>query len=107
MRDLEILQDVLVLDVVVGGADVTVDIYGSRSNVCGSIRFTFADRAHRVAQIRLLRRWQRDQIPLTFVSHGSRSSPTTPLWWSGPPTRARWTDPSAAGRRVPVDDKGG
>jgi len=39
--------------------------------LCGSIRFTFADRAHRVAQIRLLRRWQRDQIPLTFVSHGS------------------------------------
>lgn len=71
MRDVEILQDVLVLDVVVEGADVTVDIYGSRSNVCGSIRFSFGDRVHRLAQVRLLRRWQRDQTPLTFVSHGS------------------------------------
>ena len=71
MRDAEILQDVCVLDVVVDGADVTVDIYGSRSNVCGSIRFTFADRPHRTEQVRLLRRWQHDQTPLTFVSHGS------------------------------------
>lgn len=71
MRDLEVLQDVLVLDIVVEGADVTVDIYGSHSNVCGSIRFTFLVRAERVGQVRLLRRWERDQTPLTFVSHGS------------------------------------
>ena len=71
MRDLEVLQDVLVLDVVVEGADVMVDIYGSRSNVCGSIRFTFPLRSERAGQVRLLRRWGRDQTPLTFVSHGS------------------------------------
>ena len=71
MRDLEVLQDVLVLDVAVEGAEVNVDIYGSQSNVCGSIRFTFAARPERVAQVRLLRRWQRGQTPLTFVSHGS------------------------------------
>lgn len=71
MPDLEMLQDVLVFDVVVEGAAVSVDIYGSRSNVCGSVRFTFEERAERAAQLRLLRRWQRDQTPLTFVSHGS------------------------------------
>ncbi len=71
MREVEILQDVLVLDVVVEGVDVNVDIYGSRSNVCGSIRFTFSERAQRTAQVRLLRRWERDHTPLTFVSHGS------------------------------------
>ena len=71
MQDLEMLQDVLVFDVTVEGADVSVDIYGSRSNVCGSIRFTFADRVERAAQVRRLRRWQRGQTPLTFVSHGS------------------------------------
>jgi hypothetical protein len=71
VRDLEVLQDVLVLDVAVQGTDVSVDIYGSQSNVCGSIRFTFSERAERLHQVRLLRRWQRDQTPLTFVSHGS------------------------------------
>jgi len=71
VRDLEVLQDVLVLDVTVEGADVIVDIYGSQANVCGSIRFTFAERLERLHQVKLLRRWQRDQIPLTFVSHGS------------------------------------
>lgn len=71
MQDLEMLQDVLVFAVTVDGADVSVDIYGSRSNVCGSIRFTFDDRVERAAQVRLLRGWQRGQTPLTFVSHGS------------------------------------
>ncbi len=71
MRDLEILQDVLVLDVTVEGADVTVDIYGSHSNVCGSVRFTFPVRAERMLQVRLLQRWQREHTPLTFVSHGT------------------------------------
>lgn len=65
------LQDVLVFDVVVDGADVSVDIYGSRSNVCGCIRFRLRERAERVGRVRLLRRWQQDQTPLTFVAHGS------------------------------------
>ncbi len=71
MHDLEMLQDVLVFDVVAEGADVSVDIYGSRSNVCGSIRFRFEERVERAGQVRLLRRWRHDQTPLTFVSHGS------------------------------------
>ncbi len=71
MQDLELLQDVLVFDVVVEGTEVSVDIYGSRSNVCGSVRFTFANRGERADQVRLLRRWQHDATPLTFVSHGS------------------------------------
>ncbi len=71
MHDVDMLQDVLVFDVAVDGANVVVDIYGSRSNVCGSIRFRFEERVERAGQVRLLRRWQRDQTPLTFVSHGS------------------------------------
>ncbi len=71
MHDLEMLQDVLVFDVVIDGVDVSVDIYGSHSNVCGTIRFTFTNRPDRAAQVRLLRRWQRDRTPLTFVSSGS------------------------------------
>ena len=71
MRDLEVLQDVVVFDVVVDGVEVCVDLYGSRSNVCGSVRFTFDDPSERASQVRLLRRWQRDQTPLTFVSHES------------------------------------
>ena len=65
------LQDVLVFDVTVEDADVSVDIYGSRSNVCGSIRFTFGNRVERIAQVRLLRGWRQAQTPLTFVAHGS------------------------------------
>ena len=69
MRHLEVLQDVGVLDVRVDGADVCVDLYGSRSNICGSVRFTFEDPLERAVQVRLLRRWEREQTALTFVSH--------------------------------------
>lgn len=71
MHDLEVLQDVCVFEVVVDEAEVNVDLYGSRSNVCGSVRFTFEDARERATQVRLLRRWQRDETPLTFVSHDS------------------------------------
>lgn len=71
MQDLEMLQDVCVFDVVVDGSEVHVDLYGSKSNVCGSVRFTFDDARERASQVRLLRRWLRDQTPLTFVSHDS------------------------------------
>jgi len=69
--EIEILQDVVVFEVVTSGKDVHVDVYGSASNVCGSIRFTFVDPAERRAKVRMLRGWRDAQTPLTYVSTGS------------------------------------
>jgi len=66
--DMEILQEVRVLGVTVEGADVLVDVYGGRSTVCASIRFTFADRQRRHQAVDLLRRWQGEETALTFSS---------------------------------------
>lgn len=65
--DLEVLQGVIVHGVAVDGADLLVDIYGSASNVCGSVRFTFAEPRKRRAMAGLLRRWARDATPVTFI----------------------------------------
>lgn len=69
--DLEVLQGVLVHGVAVAGADLLVDIYGSESNVCGSVRFTFAEVRKRRAMAALLQRWARESTPVTFIRTGS------------------------------------
>jgi len=69
--DLEVLQGVLVHGVAVEGTDLLVDIYGSESNVCGSVRFTFAEARRRRAMADLLRRWARESTPVTFIRTGT------------------------------------
>lgn len=78
MRDgTQIFQDVGVLGVAVdpgGDGDaslVLVDVYGSTSNVCGSVRFHLADPVQRRSAVALLRRWCRDDTPLTLIERGS------------------------------------
>ena len=60
-------MDVLVLGAESDGGDVLVDVYGSRSNVCGSIRFTSAGQAEMLAR---LQSWAEAQTPLTYVRQG-------------------------------------
>jgi len=67
----EVLQGVLVLDVAVEGADVLVDVYGSTSHVCGSVRFTFENAKRRRTMADLLRRWAREGTPVTYIRTGS------------------------------------
>ena len=67
----EVLQGVVVHAVTVEGDDVLVDIYGSGSNICGSVRFTFADARKRRSMAGLLRRWAADATPLTFIQTGT------------------------------------
>jgi hypothetical protein len=69
--ELELIQDVRVLDVIVDGTDVLVDIYGGPDNACGSIRFTFPDENDRHRQEALLRWWQRQGTLLAFMVEGS------------------------------------
>jgi hypothetical protein len=69
--DVEVLQGVLVLGAVVDGDDVHVDVYGSASNICGSVRFTFADAAQRSDMVSQLEEWAADGTALTYVQRGS------------------------------------
>ncbi len=73
MRDdeIEVIQGVVVFGVSEAGTDLHVDIVGGDANVCGSIRFTFADPARRRRMRATLERWRRDRTPVTFVSTGS------------------------------------
>lgn len=72
--DIEVLRDVRVLDVTLDGADIHVDVYGGRTTVCGAIHFTFTDETRRRAAVELIRRWQDDEVPLTFVATGDAIS---------------------------------
>jgi hypothetical protein len=63
----EILIGVLVLGAEADAGDVLVDVYGSSSNVCGSIRFTSAGQAEMLAR---LQAWAGAETPLTYVRRG-------------------------------------
>lgn len=64
----EVVQDVRILHVLTSGDDVLVDLYGSKENLCGSVRFTFAKASARRRHVRLLQRWAEDETPVTLVT---------------------------------------
>ena len=70
----EVLTDVVVLSTTVEGDDVLVDVYGSASNICGSVRFTFDDAGKHAEMSALLTGWALSGKPLTFVRRGSSVS---------------------------------
>ena len=74
MSGVEVLTDVVVLGTTVDGADVLVDLYGSAANICGSVRFTFADAAQHREMTTLLTGWALSARPLTFVRRGASVS---------------------------------
>ena len=67
----EVLQGVLVLGARVEGELVHVDLYGSPSNICGSVRFTFEDKRQRLEMVTQLEEWAATGTPLTYVQRGS------------------------------------
>jgi hypothetical protein len=69
--EVEVLQGVLVLGAAVEGDDVHVDVYGSASNICGSVRFTFADGGQRADMVAQLEEWAENGTALTYVQRGS------------------------------------
>jgi hypothetical protein len=69
--EVEVLQGVIVLGAHVDGDDVHVDVYGSDSNICGSVRFTFTDSGQRTDMVAQLEHWAADGTPLTYVQRGS------------------------------------
>jgi hypothetical protein len=67
----EVVQNVLVLDAVVDGSTVDVDVYGSASNVCGTVRIELPEPAGRLVALRQLRRWRHHDTPLTLIVRAS------------------------------------
>jgi hypothetical protein len=67
----EVLQGVLVLQSWAEGEEVHVDLYGSTSNICGSVRFTFADPQERDEMVGQLDGWAAAGTPLTYVQRGT------------------------------------
>jgi hypothetical protein len=51
-----------------------VSVYGSRENVCGTVRFTFGDQAERAGALRVLRRWSERDVVVSLLSSGDRMS---------------------------------
>lgn len=72
--EIEVIQGIGVLGVTEDGEDLHVDIFGGDENVCGVVRFTFADGAKRAAMRRILDRWREHDTALVFVSTGSTIS---------------------------------
>jgi hypothetical protein len=68
--EVETLYGVRVLGAAVEGASVHVDLYGSKDNVCGYVRFAFEDPDERRERVEVLRTWARLGTSVTFVSDG-------------------------------------
>lgn len=71
MDEREVLQGVRVFGVDVDGSDVNVDVYGSPSHVCGSLKYTISRGSERRAKVRLLREWALSGTPVTMVTSGA------------------------------------
>ena len=56
------------------GADVVVSVYGSRDNVCGTVRFTFDDHSERSRSLRILGQWSEGDVAVSLLSHGDEMS---------------------------------
>lgn len=65
--DLTVVQSLRVLDVVVGGDEVLVDVYGGDEPFVGTISWRFADPDTLLASVRSLIDWCRDRVSLTYV----------------------------------------
>ena len=80
-QEVRIESDVRVLFVEIDEPDVVVDIYGGEGLLCGTIRFHFKP-GQRREFVKTLRRWCRDQTPLTFVSRDGTVRLLGPGWLS-------------------------
>lgn len=64
---IEVIQNLLIFGVEVDGDELRVDIYGGADCVCGTLIYTFADRAEREERAHLLGRWRDAATPVTYV----------------------------------------
>lgn len=69
---INVFQDVAVFDVAANDTEVLVDLYGSRANICGLVRFRMPDPENQAAAVAILRQWERQSTPLTLVANGGR-----------------------------------
>lgn len=67
---IDLHQDVCVFGVDVDGTELLVDLYGGEANLCGSVRFRFADRDERDASLDQLVRWRVASTPLSLIARG-------------------------------------
>ena len=65
--ELTVVQRLRVLDVVVGGDEVLVDVYGGDTPFVGTISWRFADTDTLLASVGSLIEWCRSRASLTYV----------------------------------------
>src|SRR5436190_17960159 len=68
--EFEVYQDVLIMSVEVGAADVTVDIYGGDGGICGAVTYEIPDERTRTRRAATLQQWCDDATPLAYVRRG-------------------------------------
>jgi hypothetical protein len=64
---IEVIQNLLIFGVEIDGEELRVDIFGGADCVCGTLIYTFADRAEREERAELLGRWRDASTPVTYV----------------------------------------
>jgi hypothetical protein len=70
----DVVQDLCVLDAHEDGEDLVVSLYGSKRNVCGTVRFRLTDARARRRSLQLVTRWANRNHPVTLVrTDGSMS----------------------------------
>lgn len=68
------MQDLRVIGASVAGDDVIVSVYGGSDNVCGTVRFTFADPGRRERTVCLVERWAATDELVTLVTSSGEVS---------------------------------
>ena len=63
----DVVQDLSILEAHEDGEDLVVSLYGSRRNVCGTVRFRLRDVKARRRSLALVKRWSKRDLPVTLV----------------------------------------
>jgi hypothetical protein len=68
--EFEVYQDVVIMAVEVGAAEITVDIYGGDGGICGAVTYEIPDEQTRTRRAATLQQWCDDMTPLAYVRRG-------------------------------------
>lgn len=73
-EQIEVFQNLVVFGVEVHGTEIRADVYGGDESICGTVLYRLDDAEMTESRARILRRWQREGTPVTYVRRGSSAA---------------------------------
>jgi hypothetical protein len=73
-EQIEVHQDLLVFRVELQGNEVRADVYGGAESICGTLVYRLEDVVAAREKAGILRRWERNRTPVTYVRRGQTAA---------------------------------